>query len=339
MAGACAAPSGMANRPALPFLLGCSAEVPMRFILGLPTDDVHHREEFGTATAVTEMARRIEELGFEAVYVTDHPAPTEKYIAGGGHHGQEPTVVLATAAAVTTRLRLMTNLYVFAYRNPFIAAKAIATLDSLSDGRVILGTGAGYLEPEFAALGVDFARRNDILDEHIALMKQLWSGEAVHGSGPGWEADGTVQLPLPVQQPHPPIWIGGNSPRARRRAVELADGWIPMPAPRKFASYVRSTPLENMDDLRAALDYAHEHARKVGRTAPLDVMFGPFHPNYGQADFDLEEYVAGVQELEACGVGYAAVQFSYPGRGELESRARYLELAEGFAKDVIGRCG
>lgn len=311
----------------------------MRFILGLPTDDVHNVKEFGTAAAIGEMARQAEDLGFHAVYVTDHPAPTEKYIAGGGHHGQEPSVVLATAAAVTTRLRLMTNLYVVAYRNPFIAAKAIATLDSISGGRVIMGTGAGYLEPEFSALGIDFSRRNDILDENLRLMKQVWSGEPVTASGPGWEADGTVSLPLPVQRPHPPIWIGGNSPRARRRAVELADGWIPMPAPRKFASYVRSTAMENMDDLRSALTYVREHAEKVGRSEPLDFMFGPFTANYGQTGFDLEEYVDGVQELEACGVGHAGVQFGYPGRGEIETRKRYLELAEGFAKDVIGRCG
>lgn len=310
----------------------------MRFILGLPTDDVHNRKEFGTATAVTEMSQRIEELGYEAVYVTDHPAPNEKYIAGGGHHGLEPTVTLATAAAVTSRLRLMTNLYVFAYRNPFIAAKAVATLDSLSEGRVILGTGAGYLKPEFAALGVDFDRRNDILDEHIALMKRIWSGEPVDASGPGWHADNSVALPLPVQRPHPPIWIGGNSKRARRRAVEFANGWIPMPAPRKFAKHVRSAPLETMDDLRAALAYAHDHAKQVGRSEPLDVMFGPFHANYAQDSFDVGEYVAGIQELAELGVGYTGCQFGYPGRGEIESRARYLELAEGFAKDVISRC-
>lgn len=309
----------------------------MRFVLGLPTDDVHKIEEFGTAAAVSEMARRAEDLGYEAIYVTDHPAPTRKYIKGGGHHTLEPTIVMAVAAAATTRLRLMSNLYVVAYRNPFIAAKTIATLDSLSGGRVIIGTGAGYLKEEFDALGVDFARRNDILDETLDIMKRVWSGEPVVASGPGWNADETIALPLPAQRPHPPIWIGGNSPRARRRAVEFADGWIPMPAPRKFASYVRSTPLENVADLRAALDYMHQHAAKVGRAEPLDVMFGPFLPNYGEPGFDAGEYRAACDELEALGVGYAGVQFAYPGRGLLESRKRFLELAEGFARDVMAR--
>ena len=89
----------------------------------------------------------------------------------GGHHALEPTVVLAVAAASTTRLRLMTNLYIITYRNPFLAAKAIASLDSLAEGRVILGTGAGYLESEFRALGADFDARNDRLDESLELMK------------------------------------------------------------------------------------------------------------------------------------------------------------------------
>lgn len=308
----------------------------MRFVIGLPTDDVQKVEEFGTADAVTEMARHVEDLGYEAIYVTDHPAPTKKYIEGGGHHALEPTVVLSMAAAVTTRLRLMSNLYVVAYRNPLIAAKAIATLDSLSGGRLIVGTGAGYLESEFAALGVDFSKRNDILDEKLGIMKRIWSGEPLTASGDGWSADATVALPLPAQRPHPPIWIGGNSPRARRRAVELADGWIPMPAPRKFASYVRSTPMESIDDLRAALAYASEHAEKVGRSEPLDVMFGPFHPNYGEKGHDSGVYRAACDELEEMGVGYAGVQFAHPGRGLIGTRKRFLELAEGFARDVMG---
>ena len=99
----------------------------MRFILGLPTDDVHRHEEFGTASAVAEMARTAEALGYNAVFVTDHPIPPARFIETGGHHALEPTVVLAVAAAATTRLRLMTNLYIIAYRNPFLAAKAIAT--------------------------------------------------------------------------------------------------------------------------------------------------------------------------------------------------------------------
>src|ERR1700674_4975524 len=131
----------------------------MRFILSLPMDEVHVPQEFGTVGAVAEMAQAAESFGYDAVSVTDHPIPPARFLDHGGHHALEPTVVLAVAAAATTRLRLMPNLYIIGSRNPFLAAKAIASLDSLAGGRVILGTGAGYLEPEFQATGTDFATR------------------------------------------------------------------------------------------------------------------------------------------------------------------------------------
>jgi probable F420-dependent oxidoreductase len=310
----------------------------MRFILGLPTDEVRRREEFGTIDAVADMARTAESLGYEGVFVTDHPIPPEKFIRQGGHHALEPTVVLAVAAGATTRLRLMTNLYIIGYRNPFLAAKAIASLDSLSGGRVIVGTGAGYLEGEFAALGSDFASRNERLDEALDVMKRVWSGEVIDVSGRGFEARGHVALPTPVSRPHPPIWIGGNSRRALRRAVDRADGWIPMPAPKAFARFVRSTPLESLADLRAGLEYAQRRAEEVGRTVPLDVMFGPMGVGrYGDPAFDTPAYIEQAGQLREMGVTYAGVSFSLPGSGAMQSRVRFLELAAGFMRDVASK--
>ena len=307
----------------------------MRFILGLPTDDVHRHDEFGTASAVAEMARTAEALGYDAVYVTDHPIPPARFLETGGHHALEPTVVLAVAAAATTRLRLMTNLYIVAYRNPFLAAKAIASLDSLSEGRVILGTGAGYLEPEFRALGADFDERNDRLDEALELMKQVWTGAVVDAAGPTFEAHGHVALPTPVATPHPPIWIGGNTQRALRRAAEQGNGWIPMPARRKFARFVRSAPLETIDDLRIKIGTLHELAAAAGRGTP-DVMFAPMGlAPYGAPGFDASAYLDGLAELAAMGVTYSGISFAHPGSGGLESRAQFAELAEGFARDVM----
>jgi len=173
----------------------------VQYILGLPTDDVAHRDEFATVDALAEIAPAVEALGYHGVYVTDHPMPPARFIETGGHHALEPTVALAVVGALTSSLRLMTNLYILAYRNPFLAAKAIATLDSLTGGRVILGTGAGYLEPEFYALGADFAARNDRLDDAIDLLRQTWTGEVVHASGPGFDAQGHVALPTPAQKP------------------------------------------------------------------------------------------------------------------------------------------
>lgn len=310
----------------------------MRFILGLPTDEVQRREEFGTTEAVAEMARTAESLGYEGVFVTDHPIPPEKFLRQGGHHALEPTVVLAVAAGATTRLRLMTNLYIIGYRNPLLAAKAIASLDSLSGGRVILGTGVGYLEPEFRALGSDFATRNERLDESLSVMKQVWSGEVIDVAGHGFEARGHVALPTPARRPHPPLWIGGNSRRALRRAVEHGDGWIPMPAPKAFARFVRSTPLESLADLQSGLEYARGHAEKTGRTTPLDVMFGPMGVgSYGAPGFDAQAYVDQIGRLRELGVTYAGVSFAMPGSGGIQSRARFLELAAGFMRDVASK--
>ena len=110
------------------------------------------------------------------MYTTDHPFPGDDWLAHGGHHALDPLVALSFAAAATSTIRLHTNLFILAYRNPFLAAKGIATLDVLSGGRTVVGIGAGYLEPEFDALGVPFAERNDRMDEALAAMEAAWSG-------------------------------------------------------------------------------------------------------------------------------------------------------------------
>src|SRR5438309_299293 len=143
----------------------------MRVSLGLPTHRVDRFDQFCTAHAIGELSAAAEAAGFDAVFVTDHPAPGDKWLEHGGHHTLDPFVALAFAAAATTTLRLHTNLLVLAYRNPFLSAKAVATLDHLSGGRVILGIGAGYLEPEFDALGVAFDGRNDLTEEAIVMVK------------------------------------------------------------------------------------------------------------------------------------------------------------------------
>ena len=307
----------------------------MKYILGLPTDDVERREEFGTAVALTELGRAAEDLGYEGVYVTDHPAPTPKYMAQGGHHDLDPPVALAVVAAATQRLRLMTNLYILAFRKPFAAAKALATLDSLSDGRLIFGTGTGYLEPEFSALGADFAERNEHLDDNLTLLKKIWTGEPVEGSGRDFQAVGNFALPTPATRPHPPIWIGGNSRRALRRVAEHGDGWLPMRVEKKMARFVHSAAIETLSDLRERLEYLEEQLERVGRTGPVDVMLSPVALGYGSASFDRGALAAELSQLAELGVSYAGVTFAFPGSGGLETRAQLLDWMERFAKDVI----
>lgn len=251
----------------------------MQYSVGLPTDRVDAPHEFVTGDAIAEMAAAAEAAGFDACYVTDHPAPDDRWLAGGGHHALEPLVALSFAAAATTTLRLHTHVYVAAYRNPFLAAKGISSLDVLSGGRVILGVAAGYLRPEFGALGVDFDDRNDLLDESIALMRRVWTEDGVAVDGPRVRARGVTQLPKPAQCP--PIWIGGNSVRAMRRAVELGQGWSPFPNPAVASAAVKTPAITNLEELGARLEQAREHAAVVGRTEPLDISFAPFRPDDG----------------------------------------------------------
>ncbi|HUZ10374.1 MAG TPA: TIGR03619 family F420-dependent LLM class oxidoreductase [Acidimicrobiales bacterium] len=243
----------------------------MRISLGLPTQRVDRQGEFVTGAAIAEMARAAEAAGFDAVYVTEHPMPEKRWMDTGGHHALDPFVALAFAAAATTTLRLQTHLCVLPYRNPFVTAKAVASLDVLSGGRVIFGVGTGYLEAEFAALGVDFAERNELTDEAIVAMKAAWSGEPVDLAGRHFSASGNLALPRPVQSPCPPIWVGGNSTRAIRRAVELADGWAPMPNAAATAARRHSPALESLQDLERRIGYACDHAASVGRRTPLTV--------------------------------------------------------------------
>lgn len=256
----------------------------MRLAVQLPTDRVEAGPELLSAAAVAEMARAAERAGFDAVSVTDHPMPPARWVAAGGHHSLDPFVALSFAAAATTRLRLLTHVLVLPYRNPFLVAKAAATLDVLSGGRLLLGVAAGYLEGEFAALGADFAGRNERCDEAIRALRAAWSGGPVSFDGAGFRARGNAQRPPPAQRrevagggwPGPPLWIGGNAPRAIRRAVELGDGWVPFPAAAKLAGHVRTTAMEGFDDLRAGIARAREHAARVGRSAPLEIAFVPF---------------------------------------------------------------
>jgi probable F420-dependent oxidoreductase len=251
------------------------------------------------------------------VFVTDHPFPDDRWLDGGGHHALDPLVALAFAAAATTTIRLHTNLFVLAYRNPFLSAKGVATLDQLSNGRVILGIGAGYLEPEFAALGVDFAERNDLTDEAIIMMKRAWTEAGVVAKGAHFDASaGHTMLPRPVQQPHPPIWIGGNSKRAIRRAVDLADGWMPMPNPAKYAVRRHSPALESLDDVKAGIAYASEYAASVGRETPIGVMYA-----LGR-DTPEELAAAGVTDL------YTVVW-------KANTRAEWLAEVQRMGKEVV----
>jgi probable F420-dependent oxidoreductase len=302
----------------------------MHFSFGLPTHRVDRPSEFLEGGAVGELAAAAESAGFAAVYTTEHPFPPDEWVRRGGHHALDPLVALSFAAAATSRVRLHTHLMVAPYRNPFLAAKGIATLDVLSGGRTIVGLGAGYLEGEFEALGIPFAERNQRMDEAITAMLAAWTGTPITFEGAFFRSSGNAMLPRPAQQPHPPLWIGGNSRKAIRRAVTLGDGWCPFPAPARLAAHIRTVPLESADALAAALDYAGEVATEVGRTDPLTICFIPAGLSMGtDRPIDVERVLGSVEELTALGVDWVTVALAG------ESRDEQLAALEAFGQEVI----
>ncbi len=170
------------------------------------------------------IARRADEAGFDSIWAIDHIVIPASGVYVFGENVYEQLVVLAHLAAVTERVRLGTSVMVVPYRNPIVAAKMLATIDALSGGRLILGVGSGWLEEEFDTLGADYASRGAVTDEALDTFVSLWTRRDEGRSGRFAEIR---FAPTPVQDPHPPILIGGNSRRAIRRAVELGQGWHP----------------------------------------------------------------------------------------------------------------
>ncbi len=302
----------------------------MKVSVQLPTHRVEHFDEFVGADAITEVSRAAEAAGFDAVFVTEHPFPEDRWLATGGHHALDPFVCLTVAAIATTRVRLQTNLCIPAYRNPFVLAKTVATLDALSGGRVILGIGAGYQDGEFAALGMPYEERNELTDEAIAAMRAAWTGESVVMAGHHFRAAGNTMLPTPAQPGGPPIWVGGNSRRAMRRAVELADGWVPMPSPTRAAKRLRTPGIESVEDLRARIDEARAHADATGRTTPFEIVFMPIGLDmFTNARVTPGPVVDNIQALAAAGVTYACV--TIPG----DTRSELLANLDVFGTDIL----
>ena len=300
----------------------------MRFAVQLPTENVHEPEEFLTAAALAEMAREAEGAGFQACWVTDHPIPDDRWLALGGHHTLDPFVALAFAAAATRRLLLLTNVLVLPYRNPFLVAKAAATLDVASGGRLVLGVAAGYLEGEFAALGVDFAERNELADEALAVLKTVWAETGVAFTGRHFRASGNTALPRPLQKPQPPIWVGGNSRRAIRRAVAHGHGWLPFPAPPRLAGAIRTAAIPDAEALAARIAYARAHAAEVGRSEPLEIAFVPFGFELGARGGPQEGARLAEQAERLAPLGVTWLVLNIACRSRVEWRERVARLGE-----------
>lgn len=183
------------------------------------------------------VARRAEELGFESVWVAEHlvfPTQIESrypYATTGvppinpATPLLDPLLVLAQVAAVTSRIRLGTNIYLLPLRHPLVTARLGVTLDVLSNGRFSFGVGAGWLAEEFSAAGVDFKRRGSLTRECVRALRTLWTESEPEFHGRTFSFGPVKFEPKPVQKPHPPILVGGESEAALKRAAEVGDGW------------------------------------------------------------------------------------------------------------------
>jgi probable F420-dependent oxidoreductase len=303
----------------------------MRFAITHPLVSHPYHPDLVTGVGIATVAGAAEAAGFHGFGVTDHPAPSQRWLEGGGHDALDPFVALGFAAARTERLRLIPNIVVLPYRNPFVVAKAAATLDVLSGGRFTLAVGAGYLKSEFAALGVDHAERNELFDEALDVLKAIWTGDDVTIEGRHFSARGVTAHPRPVSVPHPPIWIGGNSGRARQRVADRGDGWAPFPAPPGVARTARTVVLDTTQSLAAAIDDLRARLDEVGRDpATIDIAFSnPAGGDPSSDAFDAGAHLEGLAALAALGVTW--VQVGLPG----DSLAHITETIQRYGEQVI----
>ncbi|MFN4087813.1 MAG: LLM class F420-dependent oxidoreductase [Alphaproteobacteria bacterium] len=221
--------------------------------------------------SVRALAEAGETLGFDYVSMTDHVvvprtiASAYPYTADGafpaGESGEclELLSMLAFVAGATKTIRLITSVMVLPHRPAVLTAKMLATIDVLSGGRVTVGCGVGWMKEEFQALGaLPFAARGKVADEYLASFRTLWTDAEPRFEGEHVRFADIAFEPKPLQKPHPPLWIGGESDPAMRRAVRLADGWYPMGLnPRR--------PLDTLERLRSGVTRLHRFAEAAGR--------------------------------------------------------------------------
>lgn len=304
----------------------------MRFTFTHPMHTHPYNPELVTGRGITTVAAAAEAAGFHGFGFTDHPAPTERWLKAGGHDAVDPFVAMGYAAAVTTSLRLIPNIVVLPYRNPFVVAKAGATLDLLSQGRFTLGVGVGYLKREFTALGVDFEERAALFEEALEVIRGIWTTDDYSYEGRHFTASGITAHPRPVSDPHPPIWIGGNTAAARRRVVTHGDGWCPFPAPAVLAQTARTAPMD-VDALASGVEDLRRRFDEAGRDwSRIDITFtNPEGGSPGGDDFNADAYLSGLEKLAKIGVTW--VQVGLPG----DSLAHVLETIERFGESVIAK--
>lgn len=276
-------------------------------------------EEQAGAAELVQAAQACDRAGFAYVAVCDHFAIPEELADGMGTAWWDNVATLSYVAAVTQRVRLLSHVSILPYRHPLLTAKAFATLDALSGGRVILGVGAGHVQAEFEVLGVPYDQRGEILDEAIDAVRACLADEFPDHSGPRWQFSGLGQKPRPLQ-PRVPIWVGGSSPKAMRRAAERGDGWLPQGPPK--------------GGMAAGVSFVREHRSRARGNAPIVIgaLSGPLY--LGEPTWDVGPALTGSADritdalLAYADMGVDQVQVAFPSRSVTELCDQIANLGE-----------
>lgn len=302
----------------------------MKFALGTPAlilypPIVSPWEPSATGADVLAIARKADELGWDCMTISEHIVIPNDMTAYMGRRFPDSLTAAAVLAGATRRIKFLTYVLVLPYRNPVVLAKEVATLDFLSGGRIWLGVGGGHLEKEFEAIGVSFADRGKLADEYLLAMKELWTSDAPSFAGEFVRFSDIAFEPRPVQVPHPPIFVGGNSRPAMRRAAKHGDGWLPW--------------LVKREDLPACLDYLRSQPGfDAGK--PFEVAMPLVMPNvedYSHRELgptrqpgNREEIVEEIGKMQEAGV--TLVQVVPP---KTASVAQSIEWIDWFAREIF----
>jgi probable F420-dependent oxidoreductase len=275
------------------------------------------------AAELAAIARKADETGFFYVAVCDHLAVTKPLDEHMCTTWYDTVATLGWIAGITSRVRILSHVYVLSYRHPLHTAKSFMTLDELSGGRAILGVGAGHLQGEFELLGLDFERRGAVTDAAIDVIRDALTVEYPDLTTPFWgHLHDAGMAPRPRQQPLP-IWVGGSSKPALRRAAERGDGWLPQGTPRA--------------DMPAQIAYLLEHRKRTRGDEPIDLGTITEVLYVGQPTWDVGEttltgspdsLAERLNEFGAMGVSHLQVRFRNRSLDEL------LDQMDTFGRDV-----
>jgi len=303
----------------------------MQFAINIPLAKVLPNTATSSMAAIRLMTRTLEEAGLAAALTSEHPAPSAQWLRTdpAAHDSVDPLTGLAMVAASCDRLKVFTNILVLPYRNPFLTAKAAATLQILSDSRLILGVGVGYQKEEFDALGVDYAERGRLTDEALETMALAWRGGEVVKRGLHFDAVGNE--PRPVPAPPPPIWVGGGSDSALRRAARWGDGWAPYFTVPTNDPEVMKSAVVSLDHFSQKAKRLSELREEFGRTGPFDLAVAPpFRPKDARHD-SAERFIEEVEYLAQDGVNWIWTSLPAP------SLEGYLDFVRWFGEEVVAK--